>query len=97
MSNMVYQTAYPEDSTQNLRGKDLENHILKKYLIGDCLDPADDRVIVNVLKSIGLLRCGFDLRENRETVRTTDRGAELLMLRRVISSEAELQRLRGIN
>ncbi|MCL2147962.1 MAG: hypothetical protein FWH47_01295 [Methanomassiliicoccaceae archaeon] len=63
---------------------ELENEILLKYKGGAHLDINDNKYLVYKLKSIGFLRCGFDLEKNEETVRTTARGIGLLEIRGII-------------
>lgn len=65
-------------------GYDIESDILLKYKDGAILDLQDNSFVIRNLKSIGLLRCGFDLEENKETVRTTARGLGLLAIRGII-------------
>jgi len=55
-----------------------ESEILEYYLDGKELRDTDDIYLINELKSIGLLRCGFSIKAKKETMKTTELGRMVL-------------------
>jgi len=57
-----------------MRGIDgLEGKILKKYLKGRFVDPADEMYLER-MASTGLVKYGYDIEKKKETAKTTQLG-----------------------